>query len=95
MTPKQKADLIEKLTLTCADQEQEIQRLGNQVDHAKRQTANVSRVFVTLYEEKRTLDLRFGWLEGQATEVVNACPKHLPGEIESLADELGIERKEN
>ncbi len=68
-----------------------IDRLEHRIEHQKRETANVSRVFVALYEDKRTLDLRMGWLEEAASDVVNSCPKHLPGLIVKLADELGIE----
>ena len=85
---------ISNLLRENAEYAEETDRLTSSCDHKDRQTANVSRVFVTLYEEKRTLDLRFGWLEEAACDVVSACPEHQPGLIVKLADELGIELKQ-
>ncbi len=85
---------ISNLLRENAEYAEETDRLTSSCDHKDRQTANVSRVFVTLYEEKRTLDLRFGWLEEAARDVVSACPEHQPGLIVKLADELGIELKQ-
>ncbi len=82
---------IDNLLRENSEYASEVDRLASNCDHKDRQTANVSRVFVTLYEEKRTLDLRMGWLETAARDVVQACPEHRPGLITVLADELGIE----
>jgi len=109
LTKAEQNALIESLTISnaekiqrLADQDIELGHLGDEAerlqracDHKDRQTANVSRVFVTLYEEKRTMDLRFGWLEEAAKDVVNSCSDHLPGLIVKLADEIGIEVTEN
>ena len=63
----------------------------NSTDYAKRELERARRMFMELYEEKRTLDLRFGWLEEAAREVVTACDEHKDGLIVRLADELGID----
>ena len=105
MTNPTKTELIERLTISSAEKVQkiadlrselatqgdEIIRLQRSCDHKDRQTANVSRVFVTLYEEKRTMDLRFGWLEEKATNVVSACEDHVHECIGELAEELGVD----
>ncbi len=105
MTDLTKAELntlVESLTIRSAqlvqetsDQAEEIERLQRSCDHKDRQTANVSRVFVTLYEEKRTMDLRFGWLEEAARDVATACEIHLPEMVGKLAEELGLEITED
>ena len=105
LTNAEQATLIERLTRSTANRIQEvsdlrvekialgeeIDRLKSSCDHKDRQTANVSRVFVTLYEEKRTMDLRFGWLEEKATNVVSACEDHVHECIGELAEELGVD----
>ena len=70
-------------------------RIQGQMEGQSRQLETVNRNFQMLFTDERTLRLRFGWLEEAARDVVTACPKHLPGEIEKLADELGIEVTEN
>ena len=56
-----------------------------------RDKAHLSSLFIQLYEEKSTLDLRYSWLEEAGQNVVNSCPEHLPQMVVALADELGIE----
>ncbi len=63
----------------------------NSIDYSKRELERARRMFMELYEEKRTLDLRFGWLEEAARDVVTACDDHRNGLIERLADEIGID----
>lgn len=91
----EKIQQIADINVDLATQVEEVLRLQRSCEHKDRQTANVSRVFVTLYEEKRTIDMRFGWLEEAAKDVVNSCSDHLPGFIVKLADEIGIEVTEN
>lgn len=91
----EKVQQIADLNVDVATQGEEINRLERACAHKDRQTANVSRVFVTLYEEKRTMDLRFGWLEESAKDVVNACEDHVHEFIGKLADELGLEITED
>jgi len=63
----------------------------NSVDYSKRELARAHRMFMELYEEKRTLDLRFGWLEEAARDVVTSCAEHQADFIVKLADEIGVE----
>ncbi len=62
--------------------------------YQQREVNNARRLFMELWEDHRTLKLRFGWLEEAATDTVNSCEKHLPGQLVKLADELGIELKQ-
>jgi len=88
-------DELEQTLKQCeANLTDEVAGLHGRLEHSQRQTANVSRVFVTLYEEKRTLDLRMGWLEEAARDVVTSCEKHQPDLIVKLAEELGIETED-
>ncbi len=75
---------IEHLASLCKAKE-------NSVDYAKRELERARRMFMDLFEEKRTLDLRYGWLEEAARDVVTACDDHRNGLIERLADEIGID----
>lgn len=94
MTPAKAKDLIERLTLTCAENTEEISRLEAKCAHADRRHSHLGENFQDLWRDERTLRLRFDWLTTAAIDVVNSCPKHLPGELVKLADELGIEIKE-
>lgn len=86
--PKQtKTDLQQIIT----DLDNRITYYQKEGERHARAKAHLSSLFIQLYEEKHTLDLRFGWLEEAATNVVNACPEHLPLLIVELADDLGIE----
>jgi hypothetical protein len=64
-------------------------------DYKDRELARYARLFIQLYEDKNTIDMRFSWLETASTDVVNACGVHRMGLIETLADELGIEFKKD
>lgn len=63
----------------------------NSKDYAERELARARRMFMDLFEDKRTLDLRFSWLEDAASEVITSCDKHRGNALERLADELGLE----
>jgi hypothetical protein len=96
-----KAELIQKLTKTRATNDELEGRLNeglkgqelrdNRVEHVQRELGESRRMFMELYKEKRTLGLRFGWLEDAATEAVNACEKHADENLDRLRDELGLE----
>ena len=79
---------------TKSELNQIILNLRDQHDFTRREGDSLRRLIVDLVKEERTLKLRFSWLEEQATEVCTSCKEHLPGAIERLADELGIELKQ-
>ena len=83
--------ILTKAQETIAEQSRQIEYWK---DEDRRHIATLSeerRLFMDLYQDYRTLKLRFGWLEEAARDVVLACPQHLPERIVKLADELGIE----
>lgn len=59
----------------------------------RRELDNARRLFMDLYEEHRSLKLRFGWLEETARDAVNACEKHEAANMDRLRDELGLEMR--
>ncbi len=63
----------------------------NSKEYAERELNRARRMFMDLYEEKRTLDLRFQWLEEAASETITSCADHRDGAMIRLADELGLE----
>lgn len=89
-----KAETKSELNEIIENLERRIAYYGKERERHDREKAHLSSLFIELYEEKRTLDLRFSWLEEAATNVVNSCPEHLPQQIVELADDLGIELKQ-
>lgn len=63
----------------------------NSKDYAERELARARRMFMDLFEDKRTLDLRFSWLEDAASEAITSCADHRDGAMIRLADELGLD----
>jgi hypothetical protein len=89
-----KAETKSELHVIISNLELRLEGNREREAYQKRELANVMRLFVSLFEDLRTQRLRFGWLEEAAADVVNACPEHLPGLIVKLADEIGIELKQ-
>ena len=85
--PQTKSDLSEIID----GLERRIEYYNRERERHAREKAHLSSLFIELYEEGRTLKMRFEWLETAATDVVNSCPEHLPKMISELADDLGIE----
>jgi len=81
---------VDDLEKTLASCEATLERTQ---DGHRRELAESRRLFMELYSEKRTLGLRFGWLEEAATDAVNACEKHAEQNLDRLRDELGLEMK--
>lgn len=63
----------------------------NSADYHRSELERARRMFMELYENERTLKLRFEWLEEAARDVVTSCDEHRDGLIVKLADELGID----
>ena len=89
--PQTKSDLLEIIE----NLDRRIVYYDKERERHQREVARLSRLFIQLYEDKSTLDLRYSWLEEAASNAVTACADHRNGEIETLADELGIEMNRN
>jgi hypothetical protein len=89
-----KAETKSELTAQIDKLEQMLSNREEQESYHRREGDSLRRLIVDLVKDERTLKLRFSWLEEAASEVVTACKEHQPGAIERLADELGIELKQ-
>ncbi len=69
-------------------------QLKRNLEHSERRLAHLHQQFMQLWQDERTMRLRYTWLETAATDVVTACPEHLAGQLDELREELGIETKE-
>ncbi len=79
---------------TKSELNQIISNLRDQQEFNRHEGNNLRRLIVDLVKDERTLKMRFQWLETAAEEVCTSCKEHQPGAIERLADELGIEIKQ-
>ena len=61
------------------------------IEYGDRELAKARRMFMELYDQKHTLDMRFEWLEMAANEVITSCAEHRPNALSRLADEIGLE----
>ena len=79
-----------ELHLAITKLEMQIEAKEQHEKYQRRELEKARRLFMELYDDHRTLKLRFGWLEERATDTVQACDEHRPGELQALAEELGL-----
>ncbi len=65
----------------------------NTIEYMERELADARRLFMEMYKDKRTKDMRFTWLETAAEEVITSCKDHQADALVRLADEIGLEYK--
>ncbi len=93
-----KMERLEELAADLATENDHLASLckakDNSADYHRSELERARRMFMELYENERTLKLRFGWLEEAAREVCTTCEKHQPEAIIKLADEIGLDLTE-
>jgi len=90
---KAKDKTILKLGDEIRSLELKIEHMEFDRTHKRQELSNARRLFMELYQENRTINLRFQWLEEKATDAVNACEKHEAENMDALRDELGLEMR--